>query len=259
MVDKNILLRNGRGFLLAYDQGLEHGPTDFNDENVDPGNIVKIAKAPGVFTGVIFQKGTAEKYYTTSNSNWGNQATKDLPPLIVKLNGKTNFHKDEEPYSPPLCTVEEAVKMRAKAIGYTIFVGSGYEAQMMKEFSVLEKEAHEKGLVVVGWMYPRGRNVTDPASKENTAYAARIGMELGCDFVKVHYTGDPESFAWVVKSAGRAGVFAVGGAKSGEAEFLQYTKDVIKAGAVGLAVGRNIWQDQNPIELGRKVAEVIWT
>ena len=56
-------LKNGRCLILAYDQGLEHGPTeDFNDRNVDPAFIVDIANRGG-YTGLALQKGTAEKYY----------------------------------------------------------------------------------------------------------------------------------------------------------------------------------------------------
>ena len=245
------LLKNGRGFLLAYDQGLEHGPTDFNDENVDPEQIVEIARKAGVFTGLIFQKGVAEKYYQKDATG--------LPPLVVKLNGKTSFHKGEEPYSPQLCSIEEAVSLGASAVGYTLYVGSEYEGQMMREFAPLEAEAHKRGLPVIGWMYPRGSRV---AGKENTketvAYAARVGLELGCDLVKVHYTGEVASFSWVVKSAGRAGVLAVGGPRESEDAFVKYAGEVMEAGAAGMAVGRNIWQSDNPVELAKRVAEVIY-
>ena len=60
------ITRNGKALFLAYDQGMEHGPTDFNDENVDPGRVLKIADS-GYFTGVILQKGIAEKYYFGRN------------------------------------------------------------------------------------------------------------------------------------------------------------------------------------------------
>ena len=58
----NVFLTHGRGILLAYDQGLEHGPTDFNEQNYDPEFVMDLA-ARGQFNGVVFQKGMAEKYY----------------------------------------------------------------------------------------------------------------------------------------------------------------------------------------------------
>ena len=57
-----------------------------------------------------------------------------MPPLIVKLNGKTSFHKGEEPLSLQLCTVDKAIQLGAKAVGYTIYVGSEHEEKMMQEF-----------------------------------------------------------------------------------------------------------------------------
>ena len=89
----------------------------------------------------------------------------------------------------------------------TIYVGSEHEGEMMREFSLIEDEAHKAGLAVIAWMYPRGSKVVGKEhDKETVAYAARLGMELNADYVKTYYTGDEESFKWVVKSAGKTGV-----------------------------------------------------
>lgn len=245
----SVITKNYRALFLAYDQGMEHGPADFNDENIDPAKILEIAET-GLFTGVIFQKGIAEKYYNP-------QVHKT--PLIIKLNGKTNLVKDKDPYSPLLCTIEEAVKLGAKAVGYTIYVGSEFESQMTKEFAELEQEAHKQNLPLIGWMYPRGKAVAGKEnSKEILAYAARLGLELGADIVKLPYTGDIESFKWVVKSAGRCKVVVQGGVKTNQQEFLKFTQDVLTTGVLGLAVGRNIWQDPNPLEIAKQLSEIIF-
>jgi class I fructose-bisphosphate aldolase len=247
MVTLDKITRNGRGFLLAYDQGLEHGPTDFNDENVDPQYVFDIARDAGVFTCIAVQKGIAEKYYQSQ------------VPLIVKLNGKTAYHKGEEPFSPQNCTVEEAIKLGAAGVGYTIYVGSERENESIEEFSKIQKEAHEKDLPVILWAYPRGKHVGEAEhSKENVAYAARVALELGADMVKLPYTGDVESFKWVVKAAGKVKVLVVGGSKTEEEAFLARTKEILEAGAIGWAVGRNVWQNPNPVEFAKKIAEVLY-
>ena len=189
-IDVSKLLKDGKAIFLAYDQGFEHGPTDFNEENVDPQFILNIAHETNVFTAIIFQEGIAQKYYDKE---------KETIPLLVKLNGKTAFHTGEEPYSPQLCTVDEAIRLGAKAVGYTIYIGSEHEAKMMQEFSQVEDEAHAKGLLVTMWAYPRGKHVEGKeTAKDTVAYGTRIALEMGADFVKVPYTGDPESFRWVV-------------------------------------------------------------
>jgi class I fructose-bisphosphate aldolase len=233
-------------FLLAYDQGFEHGPVDFDDSNVDPQQIINIGEQAGVFTGIIYHEGIAEKYKTKL-------------PLIIKLNGKTKLHPTEDPYSPQLCTIQKAIELGAKSVGYTIFVGSEHEAKMMQEFSLIEDEAHKNGIGVIAWMYPRGKSVKDlETSRDIVAYAARLGLELGADLVKVPYTGDAESFSWVVKSAGKTGVLAQGGAKKEEQDFLNEASEIMQAGATGMAVGRNIWQSSDPIGLSKKLANVIF-
>jgi len=253
-IDIKKITKNGKALFLAYDQGFEHGPVDFNDENVDPNYILEIAQKAGVFTAIIFHQGIAQKYYPI-----GGLDIQKTPPLLMKLNGKTSLHPGEEPYSPPVCTVEEAVRLGASAVGYTIYVGSGFEAKMMKEFSQIEKDAHRLGIPVTLWSYPRGKNVEGKETqKETVAYAARLALELGADFVKLPYTGDKESFSWVVKSAGKVKVLVQGGKKKDEKGLLEEVGDFMSAGASGMAVGRNIWQDKNPVEVATKISKIVF-
>src|SRR5713226_3098512 len=242
----NSFLRDGKGMLLAYDQGFEHGPSaDFNDQNIDPGYIMEIA-SKGDFTGVVFHKGIAEKYYNGK------------VPLIVKLNGKTSLPKGE-PISTQVCSVEEAISLGAKGVGYTIYLGSANESVMLEEFGEIEAEAHEAGLPAIAWVYPRGEAVKNDTAPEIVAYAARAGLEVGADAVKVKYTGDPETFRWAVKAAGLARVFMSGGPKAPTDEtFLSQVKGAIDAGASGLAVGRNVWQHTDPLKMAAALREIIF-
>jgi class I fructose-bisphosphate aldolase len=246
--DVNKILRRGHGMILAYDHGFEHGPTDFNARSVDPAWVMNIANSH-YFTAFACQKGIAQHYY--------NKRTAKVP-LIVKLNGKTGFHKDEEPISLQNCSVEEAKQLGATGVGYTIYLGSEHEQQMIKEFSNIEREAHAKGLVLVAWMYPRGKHITNDIDKDILAYAARMSLELGADAVKVKYTGDPESYKWVVKCAGKVKVFVVGGSKVDTATLQEIAKDIKAVGAVGFAIGRNIWQADDPIATAKSIADVLY-
>lgn len=248
MVKLNKILKKGKAIFLAYDQGLEHGPTDFNDKNVDPNYIIEIAKKGG-YTGVVFQKGIAEKY--------SREIKKSKIPLIVKLNGKTNLFKGE-PISRQLCTVKEAVKLGADAVGYTIYIGSDYEDEMMQEFSKIDLEAQKAGLPTIVWIYPRGRSVKGKSKKELMAYAARTGLEIGADIIKIQYNGNLEDLKWAVKSAGKTKVVVAGGVKKGKKELLEQVKEIMQAGCIGLAIGRNVWQNKEPLEITRKIKKVIW-
>jgi len=248
-VKLNNLLKKGKALFLSYDQGLEHGPTSgFDDKNVDPLYILNIAKKGG-YQGIVFQKGIAEKYQK--------EIKKSKVPLILKLNGKTKIYKGE-PISSQISTVEEAVKLGASAVGYTIYIGSEHEAEMIEDFEKIEKKAHEKGIPIVVWIYPRGKSVKNDVSREMISYAARVGLELGADIVKLKYGGKPGDLAWAVKSAGRTKVVVAGGTKKGEKEFLKQVREIIKTGAVGLAIGRNVWQAKNPLEITKKIQKIVF-
>jgi class I fructose-bisphosphate aldolase len=249
MISLNKITKRGRALYLAYDQGMEHGPIDFNDKNVDPNYIIKIAQK-GKYNAVIFQKGIAEKYQK--------EIKKSRIPLIIKLNGKTSLRKSE-PISTQLCSVEEAIKLGAKAVGYTIYIGSEHEATMLKEFEKIQINAHAHGLPVIAWIYPRGKGTKGKSEKELLAYACRVGLEIGADIVKVHWNGkDQKELTWAVKAAGKTKVVIAGGSKTEETILLNETKQAMQAGCIGLAIGRNIWQSEKPLELTKKIKKIIW-
>ncbi len=244
----NKILKNGKAMFLAYDHGLEHGPSDFNDRDADPNYILDIAKK-GKYNAVIFQKGIAEKY---------NEKIKKLKiPLIVKLNGKTSL-SGGEPVSRQICSVREALKLGAVAVGYTIYIGSRYESVMMKEFDAIEEEAHKAGIPVIAWVYPRGKEIARKSEREIMAYAGRTGLEIGADIIKIKYDSNIKDLMWTVHVAGKTKVVIAGGVKSDEKSFLKQVRGIIGAGAIGIAVGRNVWQSKNPIELSNKIRKIIF-
>lgn len=243
------ITKNGKAMYLAYDQGLEHGPSDFNNQNVNPNYILKIA-ADGGYNAVILHKGVAEKYYTETEFE-------QKIPLILKLNGKTNLYKGEA-FSTKICEVDEALKLGASAVGYTIYAGSKYEAQMFKEFAKIVNDAHNHQIPAIAWIYPRGKYIKNDTDPEIIAYAARIGLEIGADIIKIKYSGSKDSFKWAVQSAGKTKVVLSGGAKINENKFLKIVSDVVDAGAIGIAVGRNVWQHKNPLEISQKLKKIIF-
>lgn len=249
MVSLNKIVKRGKAIYLAYDQGMEHGPVDFNDENVDPNYIIEIAKK-GKYSAMIFQKGIAEKYQK--------EIAKSKIPLILKLNGKTSLRKGE-PVSTQLCSVDEARKLKAAAVGYTIYIGSEHESEMLKEFEKIQINAHAHNLPVIAWIYPRGKGTEGKSEKELLAYSCRVGLEIGADIVKVHWNGkNVRDLKWAVKAAGKTKVVIAGGMKTSEKIFLKEAKEAMQAGCIGLAIGRNIWQSNKPLELTKKIKKIVW-
>lgn len=244
------IINKGRAMYLAYDHGFEHGLRDLKEKNLDPEYILNLA-VKGGYTAIILQKGIAEKYY------YGTFYQKKIP-LIIKVNGKSDLPEIEEPYSPLNCSVAYAKKLGAKAIGYTIYLGSKEEGKMFEDFGRIQEEAHKAGIAAIAWVYPRGTAIKDEFSPAITAYAARVGLELGADMIKIKYCQPLDGFKQAVKAAGRTKVVLSGGPQLKEDEFFDILEKIMAAGAVGIAVGRNVWQSEEPLVMTEKIKKVIW-
>ena len=130
---------------------------------------------------------------------------------------------------------------------------------MFAEFEKIQEEAHNRGLPVIAWMYPRGKAVKNELGRDVLAYAARIGLELGADMIKMKYNRNKDDLRWIVKNAGKVKVLIAGGMKKKEKELLKDVKDIMDCGCSGLAIGRNIWQSKEPLELTRKIREIVFS
>jgi class I fructose-bisphosphate aldolase len=182
-------------------------------------------------------------------------------PLILKLNSKTNIADDAEAVSPLSASVEDAVRLGADAVGYTLYVGSPRQDQEIREFQRVRQDCERLGMPVVMWSYPRGRAVDAKGGKGTLYaqdYAARVAEELGADIVKLH---EPEAdnercpepyrslretpaarLRRVVRSAGKVMVLFSGGVKQDDDQaVLRKVKLYMDSGATGVMFGRNMW------------------
>lgn len=243
---------SGRLMLFACDQKVEHLNKDFYGEGIDiadaePEHLFKIAKE-GVIGVMAGQRGLIAQYAA------------DYPDInyLVKMNSKTNLVKtdQEDPYSPQLYSLDAVLAMRDAGVnivglGYTIYLGSEYEATMMAEAGELIAQAHAEGLLVVLWIYPRGKAVTAEKDPDLIAGAAGVALCLGADFVKVNPPkpqGDDdrtpaEALKIASMAAGRTGLVCAGGSTVDAETFLtQLYEQIHVGGACGNATGRNLHQ-----------------
>ena len=260
-INNSPIVREGNSLIVAYDHGTEHGPVDFEPmpESADPTHVFEVAQHSAV-TALALQKGNAEYYRSWQQENSGSDT-----PLLVKLNGNSNLPKRDDYYSPKQCSVKYAAEeLNADAIGYTMYAGSDYEDQMWKEFREVQEEARKYDVPVVMWAYPRGHGIeenpdydgdTDP---DVIAYAARLGLELGADMVKCKYPGQ-EGWEQLEEVTGKMKSVMSGGSKASDKAFLGDVHGMIQAGGNGLAVGRNIFQREDPESLLDKLEQVIYS
>jgi fructose-bisphosphate aldolase/6-deoxy-5-ketofructose 1-phosphate synthase len=249
---------SGRLMLFAGDQKIEHLNDDFvgpqaSADSSDPEHLFRIASQAkiGAFAS---QLGTIARY---------GMHYQDVP-YIVKMNSKTNLVPtvQHDPLSLALNTVEQVQAFKKSSglnivgIGYTIFLGSEYEPQMLAEVSRMIFEAHQQGMITVVWMYPRGKAVPNERDPHLIAGATGVACCIGTDFVKVNFpkvteSNDPikraELFKEAIRSAGTTHVICSGGEKMDIEPFLQQLWDQIHiSGAKGNATGRNIHERALP-------------
>lgn len=240
----------GRLMLFACDQKIEHLNADFYGEGIDaadldPKHLFEIG-SQGVCGVLAGQRGLVAQYAA------------DYPEVnyLVKMNSKTNLVKtaQDDPYSPQLTSLDAVLAMREAGVnivglGYTLYLGSEYESTMLAEAGQLIAEAHAEGLLVVLWIYPRGKAVADEKAPSLIAGAAGVALCLGADFVKVNppKADDEHTSAENLKvastAAGRTGLVCAGGSTVDAQTFLTQLHDQIHVGgACGNATGRNIHQ-----------------
>lgn len=254
----------GRLMLFAGDQKVEHLNDDFYGEGVSPENnhpehLFKIASQSriGVFAT---QLGLIARYGADY---------RDIP-YMVKLNSKTNIVKTSqaEALSQMLYDVQQVIEFRNESglhihgVGYTVYVGSEYEATMLYEAAQIIYEAHRYGLITVLWMYPRGKGVKDELDPHLIAGAAGVAACLGSDFAKVNYPKksgvDPaKALQEATQAAGRTRVICAGGSSDAPEEFLRKLHDQIHiSDAAGNATGRNI--HQKPLSEAVRMSNAIY-
>ena len=142
-------------------------------------------------------------------------------------------------------TVENALRMGADGVSIHINIGDAEEPEMLQDFGTVAVECAYWGMPLVAMMYPRGSMISDEKDVEAVKIAARIGAELGADFVKTNYTGDPDSFAQVVEGC-PAPVLIAGGSKLNDEEIFKTIEEAMQAGAKGISIGRNVFQHKTP-------------
>src|SRR3954451_10101160 len=247
---------NGTLLFLPIDQGVEHGPRDFfaNPASKDPEYQFRLAAEAG-YSALACGYGMASKYYT----DYAGQV-----PLLLKLNSRTEVPPSDEAFSPCHAKVEDAVRLGADAIGYTLYVGSPRQADDFIQLGEVRRDCDRYGMPLVIWAYPRGRDIETKGGRDSfyaIDYAARVAMEMGADVVKLNMpklnpekdksapapyndwdVSLDEAIRHCVESAGRALVVLSGGSKVEDDKLLEQTRMIMEAGGSGVIFGRNVWQ-----------------
>lgn len=177
--------------------------------------------------------------------------------LILHVSASTTLNPD--PNNKVLVnSVERAIKMGADGVSIHVNIGADDEANMLRDFGFISEQCMEWGMPLLAMMYARGGKIKKETDVEVVKLAARAGAELGADIVKCSYTGDPDSFAKVVEGCPAPVIIAGGEKMETDRDVLEMVYWSVQAGGKGVSIGRNIFQHNNPFQIVKAMAAIVF-
>jgi len=226
---------NNRALMLAVDHGYFLGPTEKLE---NPKKV--IAPLLNHCDSLMLTRGVQRTSVSATTST----------PMVLRVSGGSSIIGDDLSQEDITVSIEEALRLNASALAMSIFVGSKYEYQTIVNLGKLVNEAAKYGLPVLA-VTAVGKELGKDA--RYLSLACRVAAEQGAHIVKTYYC---ENFEKVVQSC-PVPIIVAGGKKIPERDALQLTFNAIKGGAVGVDMGRNIWQSDNPVAMIKAVRSIV--
>jgi fructose-bisphosphate aldolase, class I len=238
---KHVFRDDGRALIVAMDHGLMDGPKAGLER---PGETIEKVIAGGA-DAILTSYGIARQF-ARELANVG---------LILRADGGATSLSPTPGPGAVMLGVEQAIWVDADALATSAFPISLQESSSLKNLATVIQSAHNWNIAVMAEMVPGGFDSgKDLRTTENIALAARVGAEMGADWIKCPYAPHMEKVTQTCFQP----VVILGGAKRGaENEMLAEIKRAMDEGVAGVAIGRNIWQFENPAAMTRAVSAIL--
>jgi len=171
-------------------------------------------------------------------------------PIVLRVSSGNSILNDDLSNEELCVSIEDAIRLNASAVAFSIYIGGAYEHQTIVEFSKLVNDAHRYGIPVLA-VTAVGKDMN--RDLRYLSLASRIAVELGADIVKTYYC---EGFSELI-AACPVPVVIAGGKKVPELEALEFAYKAISDGAAGVDMGRNIFQSGSPESMIQTVRSVV--
>jgi 3-hydroxy-5-phosphonooxypentane-2,4-dione thiolase len=235
-ISKIIRPEDNRCVMLAVDHGYFLGPTERLEV---PSNTIKpllsYADSLMLTRGIL-------RTSVNPNSNI---------PVVLRVSGGSSIIGEDLSNETITTSVEEAIRLNATCLALSIFVGSKYEHQTLSNLAKLVDEGERYGIPVLA-VTAVGKEMARDA--RYLSLACRIAAELGAHIVKTYYC---ENFEEVVEGCPIPVIIAGGKKLPNENDALELAYNAVQHGAVGVDMGRNIWQSDYPIEMIKAVRSIV--
>jgi putative autoinducer-2 (AI-2) aldolase len=227
--------KDGRTVMLAVDHGYFMGPTT----GLEQLDCMVNPLLPYVDT-LMLTRGALRTYV---------DPIIDVP-IVLRVSGGTSIIGKELLHEGTVVSIEDAIRLNASGVAYSILVGAEFERDTILGLTQYIDEAERYGIPVLA-VTAVGKDMVRDA--RYMSLASRIAAELGAHVVKTYFVKD---FEKVIETCPVPVVIA-GGKKLPEQEALQMAYDAIQAGAIGVDMGRNIFQSTDPVGMVKAIQAVV--
>ncbi|HLE02681.1 MAG TPA: 3-hydroxy-5-phosphonooxypentane-2,4-dione thiolase [Dehalococcoidia bacterium] len=238
---KNRLARliqpDGHCLFLPIDHGYFQGPTTKLER---PGETIK--PLIPYFDALFVTRGVLRAAIDPENTK----------PVILRVSGGASIVGKDLSHEGLTTSVKEALRLNASAVGISIFVGSEHERESLLNLAKLVDEGEEYGLPVMA-VTAVGKEL-EKREARYLALCCRIAAELGARVVKTYWC---EGFEKVVNGCPVPVVIAGGPKVDTELEVFNFVHDGMEKGAIGVNLGRNIWQHEHPVAMIKALRAII--
>src|SRR3989304_6987121 len=173
-------------------------------------------------------------------------------PVVLRVSGGSSIIGEDLSNEKITTSVKDAIRLNVSALAMSIFVGAKNEHNTLVNLGNLVNEAEEYGIPVLA-VTAVGKEL-EKRDARYLSLACRIAAEFGAHLVKTYYC---EDFEKVVNSCPVPVIIAGGPKLANELDALQLTYDALQAGAVGVDMGRNIWQSDYPMSMIKAVRAIV--
>lgn len=228
---------SGRTVMLACDHGYFMGPTHkLEDPRKTISPLVDYADALAVTRGVL---------RNCADPRWS-------VPILLRVSGGTSILRDDLSDEGIATSMEEAIRLNVCAVALSIFVGTVHEKETLLNLSKFVDEGERYGIPVMA-ITAVGKELEKRDSRY-LALCCRIAAELGAHMVKTYYCQD---FSRVVEGCPVPLVVAGGPKLNTESDVFDLVQNALSDGAAGVDMGRNIWQNENPVAMIKAVRSIV--
>lgn len=227
--------KDGHTVMLAVDHGYFMGPTSGLE------NLGKMVNPLLPYADTLMLTRGALRNYINP--------TVDIP-IVLRVSGGTSIVGKELLHEGTVVSIEDAIRLNASGVAYSILVGAEFERDTLLGMTQYIDEAERYGIPVLA-VTAVGKDMAK--DERYLSLASRMAAELGAHVVKTYFC---KGFEKVVETCPVPIVIA-GGKKTPEKEALQMAYDAMHAGAIGVDMGRNIFQSTNPVGVIKAVRAIV--